>query len=205
MKTDIYALQRGASDFRNIPAVAEKVAKYNDLDPKSALRLRLLAEEMICMLPQLLKYGVGSFWIENKVRDYELHLKVKPDDELDIDMDKVLSISKSGKNAAATGILNKIIIAVEYMLNENAKIARDDPYAFYTMGITDDPMDIMGYNGSMAWSLLSYRNNMEIEEDTTEKQEQWDELEKSIIANLADDVIVGIKSGVVDIIIKKRF
>ena len=204
MKTDVYVLQKGENDNRNIPAVAEKVGRYNDLDPKSALRLRLLSEEMICMLPQLLKFGEGEFWMENKGPNYELHLRVTPDDELDMDMEKILSISKSGRNAAATGIINKIIVAVEYMLNENAKIAKDDPY-FYSMGMMDDPVYMMGYNGSMAWSLMSYRNNVGEDEDKPEREEAWDELEKSIIANLADDVIVGIKGGVIDITIKKKF
>ena len=201
MKTDIYTLQKGDSDFRNIPAAAEKVGRYNELDAKSALRLRLLSEEMICML---LKYGDGSFWIENNGRDYELHLKVTPDDEIEMDVDKILSVSKSGKNAAAKGIINKIVVAVEYMLYENAKIAKDDPY-FYSMGMMDDPMYMMGYNGSMAWSLMSYRNNLEGSDEETEREEAWDELEKSIIANLADDVIVGIIGGVIDITVKKKF
>ncbi|MCR5142758.1 MAG: hypothetical protein K6C68_09570 [Ruminococcus sp.] len=61
MRSDIYELDRLSSDYRAIPAEAEKVAVYNGLDKKSTLRLRLLAEEMICMLPQLLIYGKGRF------------------------------------------------------------------------------------------------------------------------------------------------
>ena len=46
-----------------------------------------------------------------------------------------------------------------------------------------------------------YRNNV------TEEAEPvyWDELEKSVIASVADDVIVGVKGNQADIIIVKRF
>ena len=44
-----------------------------------------------------------------------------------------------------------------------------------------------------------------VAEEETDRKEYWDELEKSIVANLADDVIVGINGRVVDIVIKKRF
>ena len=36
-------------------------------------------------------------------------------------------------------------------------------------------------------------------------KEAWDELEKSVIAKIADDVIVGLKGKRVDIIVKKSF
>ena len=38
-----------------------------------------------------------------------------------------------------------------------------------------------------------------------EKTEKWDELEKSVIASVADDVIVGVKGKRADIIIVKKF
>ena len=41
--------------------------------------------------------------------------------------------------------------------------------------------------------------------DSEEKKEAWDELEKSVITKIADDVIVGIKGRKVDIIVKKAF
>ena len=42
------------------------------------------------------------------------------------------------------------------------------------------------------WSLMEYRNNLnEARKDSSE----WDELEKSIIANIADEVKVWLKSS----------
>lgn len=38
-----------------------------------------------------------------------------------------------------------------------------------------------------------------------QKKEKWDELEKSIVANLADNVVVGIDGRQVNIVLKKKF
>ena len=46
--------------------------------------------------------------------------------------------------------------------------------------------------------MLQYENNRK-------KEEEWNQLEKSIVAKLADDVIVGAIGKKVDIIIKKEF
>ena len=51
------------------------------------------------------------------------------------------------------------------------------------------------------WSLEQYRNGIERKENS----EAWDELEKSVIASVADDVIVGVKGKQADIIIIKKF
>jgi len=51
-----------------------------------------------------------------------------------------------------------------------------------------------------AWSLQKYRVKSE-----EKKDEAWDELEKSIIANIADDVLVSLNGKSVEIIVKKTF
>ena len=200
MKSDVYVLDHLESDYRAIPAEAEKVAQYNGLNRKNTMRLRLLAEE-ICMLPQLLIYGKGSFWIENSGKDYELHLTVTPYDSNEFDRKKVIGVSKNGKNAAAVGIIGKICASVDVMLERRAKRAESEPYGFYMMGLAN--MDPMSYD--MAWSLKSYKNAFDSEEEKQNKAEEWDELEKSVISNLADDVIVSVLGGKVNITVKKRF
>ena len=52
-----------------------------------------------------------------------------------------------------------------------------------------------------SWSLEQYRSSLRGQA----KGEDWDELEKSVIASVADDVIVGVKGKQADIIIVKRF
>lgn len=198
MRSNEYILCSQDSDNRNIPNEAEKVALQSRLDEKSALRLRLLAEELICMLPQLLHYGAGKFWIEHSGRDYELHLNVAIDKTHDYDVDRILSVSSSGQNAAAKGLIGKMIVAVESMLGKNENSIDDDPYGVWRRGLAD-------YDEETIWSLEAYKDAFSSENAKKEYSDDWDELERSIIANLADEVRVGVRSGKIDIAVLKSF
>ena len=49
------------------------------------------------------------------------------------------------------------------------------------------------------WSLEGFRSSLDDVMDSDEaSKEAWDELEKSIVANIASDVIVGVKGDRVD-------
>ncbi len=197
MISDIYTLTRFQTDFREIPEETERTARYEQLDSRSALRLRLLAEELICMMPQLLIYGKGSFWIESHKKCYTLRLQVTPD-AADFDTSKVIAVSSSGKNASAKGIVGRMTAAVEQLLAARQKKRSADPYGAMSSGFCD-------YDEQTIWSLQEYKNGFDSEDKKKQKAEEWDELEKSIIANLADDVTVGVLGGKVDIAVKKQF
>lgn len=198
MKSKEYVLSSQGSDNRNIPNEAESTALKNRLDEKSALRLRLLAEELICMLPQLLHYGAGKFWVETSGRDYELHLNVTIDKTHDYDVDRILAVSSSGQNAAAKGIIGKMIVAVESMLGKNENSIDDDPYGVWRRGLAD-------YDEETIWSLEAYKDAFSSENAKQEYSDDWDELERSIIANLADEVRVGVRGGKINIVVLKSF
>ncbi len=197
MKTDICAISNDKSTYNAIFAEVEKSAQYNKLEKNQALHLRLLAEELVSMLPELLEIGSGEFWIENNGMDFELHASIKSKSISVFERDNIISVSSSGKNAAAKGILSKIKLVAENMLVDFIDVskmgAENGWYDFYDMGSGAETMYVN------SWSLNSYKENVE------NNTEEWDELEKSIIANIADDVIVGVKGKNVDIIIKKKF
>ncbi len=202
MKTDICKFEKGSADFDSISGLAAKVAAYNKLDKKQELKLTLLCEELVEMLPNLLAYGKGEFWIENEGRQYKIHTVVEADDLLPtVERDKILSVSTSGKNAAATGIMSKIRAAAEVMLANYAAtvgtagtLNAKPIYTYYNMGRFSAPVDYTN-----EWSLALYKENAKADKDA------WDELEKSIIVNLADDVTVGIIGGRVEIVAIKTF
>ncbi len=197
MKTDICTISNDRSTYDSIFTEAERSAEYNKLDKKQTLYLRLLAEELVSMLPELLEIGSGEFWIENNGMDFELHAVVKSKGISIFDRENILSVSSSGKNAAGAGIMGKIKLVAANMLGDFIEVskmgAENGWFDFYDMGAGAEAM----YANS--WSLNSYKNNVDND------SEEWDELEKSIIANIADDVIVGVKGKKVDIIIKKSF
>ncbi len=203
MKTDVYSFEKTVTDTSDINVLAEKAAQYCNLDEKETLKLILLCEELVEMLPNLLLYGKGKLWIEAEEKSFEIHTVVEADELLSgMEREKILKVSKSGKNAAAKGIMNKIKIAAELMMANYAlssgvsgDISYDSPPPeFFEMGSYHDPI-----SRSNEWSLLSYKKKVE------SSPAEWDELERSIIANVADDVIVGIISGKVEITVKKKF
>ena len=62
-----------------------------------------------------------------------------------------------------------------------------------------DPGPIASF-GTAYWSLNQYKETVK-----TEVKKEWDELEKSIVSKLADEVQIGIKNGQVEMIIIKSF
>ena len=72
MESDIYKINKGDTDLSPLLAEAEKVAKYNGLTEKESLYLRLLAEELVSMLPSIVENYSGEFWIVNSGKSYEL-------------------------------------------------------------------------------------------------------------------------------------
>ena len=116
MKSNICKLNKDLTCLEAVLAEVEKVTTYNALEDKKALRLRLLAEELCGMLPGLVENFSGEFWAENEGDNYELHVELKADD-MSIDLrDELISVSKSGKNAAAKGVMGKIRAVAETML-----------------------------------------------------------------------------------------
>ena len=202
MKTDVYKFERAVSDLDGITEIAARAASYSGLDEEQELKLMLLCEELIEMLPNLLIYGKGEFWIETNDKSFDIHSVVEADDLLTgADRKEIMKVSKSGKNAAAKGIMNKIKIAAEMMLANYAlsngvsgDVEYDQaPLEFYDYGLTDP------FAQQDMWSLTAYKKKVKT------NTEDWDELERSIIANLADDVTVGILGGKVNITVKKKF
>ena len=71
MKSNICVLQRGGLGLENVLTEVEKVASYNGMQKKEALRLRLLAEEMVGMLSELVENFDGFFWLQNQENRYD--------------------------------------------------------------------------------------------------------------------------------------
>ena len=61
MKSDVCKLSTDATDLRMVLKETAKSAAYRDLDPKETSRLRLLAEELVEMLPSLLRFPRALF------------------------------------------------------------------------------------------------------------------------------------------------
>ena len=207
MKSNICNLNKNLACLEAVLNEVEKVTAYNGLEDKSALRLRLLAEELCGMLGGLVDKFSGEFWAENDGNAYELHVKLKADD-MTLDLrDELISVSKSGKNAAAKGIMGKIRAVAETML----LAATDSDFSVPVGGFYDyhgynigygyiDPAAAMETGYAYSWSLCNYKSAVEENEE-----DAYAELERSIVAKLADDIVVGVSGRDVEILVKKVF
>ena len=193
MESNICKITKGDTDFGQLLEEAEKVAAYNGLTPKNSLLLRLLAEELVSMIPFIVEHYSGEFWIVNQGNAYELCAKFLVGDMNLLTKTRLIGVSKSNRNASAVGITGKIREMFDYMVMVN-----DDPLvsSMGTYGMTTNA------DFSHAWSLKQYQSSMMA--DASEK-EKWDEMERSILVKLADDVTVGVKGRKVSIVIKKCF
>jgi hypothetical protein len=207
MKSNICNLNKDLTCLETVLNEVEKVTAYNGLENKKALRIRLLAEELCGMLPGLVENFSGKFWAENEGENYELHVELKADDMSTELRDELISVSKSGKNAAAKGIMGKIRAVAETML-----LAAFDPTIavpegeYYDYNGFDmrfgyiDPAIAYETGYVYTWSLCNYKTAVE-----EKKTDAYAELERSIVAKLADDIIVGVRGKNVEIVVKKSF
>lgn len=198
MISNVCRIEKGTSDLDAILKESQKVAEYNELSHKQSLQLRLICEEMDGMLPRIIDGFSGDFWIEYVDGLCKVNASVKLEEFTAEKKNALIGVSKSGKNASAMGIVGKIRSELEsFFLDENTLqlCAMSAGPSRATMGYTD----CMDY--SYLWTLEQYKTAVKNESKT----EAWDELEKSVIASVADDIIVGIKGKRADIVIIKRF
>ncbi|MCR5664097.1 MAG: hypothetical protein K6G17_04350 [Oscillospiraceae bacterium] len=189
MKSDVIAVSSRQDCTEAVLSQAERVAAYQRLSPKAALHLRLLAEEMMNMMRAITGDVDGEFWIENRGDQYELHLRANTVVDF-YSREQLLSASTSGKNEADRGLMGKIRAFFE-------------PVEGVPMMFDLNP-DGMGTD--MSWSMRAYREQIvqAVQRNQTGAAEEWDELEKSVIAHVADEVKVSIRFREAEMIVYKK-
>lgn len=197
MKSNICTIKKGGICHESILTEVEKLAVYNGLSKKEALRLRLLAEELTGMLPELVANFDGHFWMENNENKYELHTEFFVDSLKAEEKQALIDVSARKKNAAASGFMGKIREIAENML-----LYPEEPKHLYANEYLHG-CNIVDVSYSYAWTLEHYIGQQK--DNASYNAAEWDQLEKSIVAKLADDVIVGVKGRRVEIVIKKEF
>ena len=199
MQSDIIHVTSSGHGFSQALTQADKVAVYQELEHKQALHLRLFAEETMGMMRALTGEYSADFWIEAEHRKCILHLKAatRMDGKK---RERLLSVSSDGKNAAATGFMGKIRDLFERAL-EN--LDENCPDAVFTHETCPGAF-MAGANVVTpgVWSLNRYRDAVR---ETAVSRKDWDELERSVLSKLADEVKILIRSDLLEMIIEKQF
>ena len=196
MLSNICKIEKGTNDLDAILKESERVALYNGFNQKQTLQLRLICEEMDGMLPNIIDDFCGDFWIEYENGVCKVNACIDIPELTSNKKDELIKIAKNKKNAMAVGIVGKIRSAIEDLFLDKEIFNQYDMSILFNAGIEYS----VGLTPSYSWSLNNYRNIVK-----KENEEDWDELEKSIIANLADDIVVGVKGKQANIVVVKKF
>lgn len=165
-------------------AKIDRSIKRLEVGAKDAMHLRLLAEETLGMLKLMTDDFAALMWIDRTDRTASVHLTAKTHGmELD-DKKELLSVSSTGRNASAKGIMGRI----------------GDVFENSILNLSGEPDLREGYYDSddytTTWSLERYRDALE--EIGESRGFDIDIFEKSIVASLAKDVVVGVKKDTVE-------
>lgn len=167
-----------------------QIDALENLSTKDQGCLRLLTEEMFSMVKELLKKESLDFTVGLDNGKYTLCVATKTwvDDQA---QKQFLSMSSSGKNAANKGAKGLLGLVLETLMYGAT------PVAYHTIIPYGMQTSYGDYSG--LWTLSNY---MEFAPPTTVRSD-WDGMEKSIIANFADDVAIGVRSGNLEITVTK--
>ena len=185
-------------------AATERLGQDSGLGHKENLRLRLLAEELIGMMRGI----TGSVEADYQARqeDGEFTLRLSTGVNMSMELRRqLLAASSSGKNAAAKGLMGRIRdMVATVMLPEKGESTIPSGLSLGLMSMGSPSRYRSGE--AYAWTLKQYMSEIRSSrEQDEEAAEVWDELEKSIVAKLTDDVSVKIEGSSVEIAITKAF
>ena len=211
MQTDKIKIKNDGAGMREAIDEAVKFAEYSGLDKKKSLRIRLLTEETLGMIGAITGDFDAEFWIES---DKKCAVRICLEARTNMDFKKkqdLIEASSDKKNAAGKGIMGKIRQLIEnglYSIDEVGSLHTDyygGTLMYASMGMCEvNPGSAINSMNYM-WSLESYRNSFDsLSERDAVAEEAWDELEKSIVANIADDIRVGVSGNKVSLVIEKR-
>lgn len=202
MKSDVIRIQSDLTGREEAMKAAESFIRYNGFEGKNAMHIRLLTEELVSMVHGIMDKFAGDLWFESKktAEGVSCNICLSADKSADPEQEEqMLSVASSGKNENAKGILGKIRESFRVSAQHSADGVYMADYSavnsWYSLGAAPS-----AYEMERCWSLRSYRENLP---DRSAAAEEWDELEKSIIAKLADDVKVWLKSNTTEVVIEK--
>ena len=207
MKSDVFMLNSDAGRMAAARYATEGFARGLGLDKHETLRLDLLTEETLGMVKTMVNEFYGQLWFEVEGKRCEIHLQATADMNPDR-REELLSVSSTGRNAAAKGFMGMLRDVLSGAVYSFGKSINDYGREMTRYGIVNP-----AGAGSLAvdaivpiWTLNTYRTELEEQRDQdVDAGEALNELEKSIVGKLADDVIVGVKGDRIELVIVKDF
>lgn len=186
-------------------AATEQLGVEGGLEKKQILQLRLLAEELFSLLHSIAGEVKAEYLPGRDGKAYSLALC--SDIMLTREMrDQFIAFSTSGENAAAKGFMGKIreMIATALLPNDSGTgILSGLSLGLMSMA---SPSAQKAGTDTLMWSMKQYKDEVGSRRgEDGAADSAWDELERSIVASIADEVSVRVTGSLVEIRIDKDF
>ena len=198
MKSEVVVVSSKGRGMDDALAQADKAVAQLGLSPREALHMRLLVEEMMSMVRSIIGELEGKFWIETEDSAYRLYLQMAS--VLGTEQRKqLISASTSGKNAYAKGIMGRLRDFFDRNADQDV-VAFTNPIMM--SGVYDNAQDILH---DVEWSMVKYRDDIySTRDENAEHAAAWDELEKSVITHVADEIKVFIHNQQAEMVVYKK-
>lgn len=198
----VYVNNKGVGREESLKEI-EHFSDYLQLSRKSRLHIRLLTEEMLGMAAQIGGNFDAEFWAEQEGKTCRLCLEAEIEKMSLQKREELLRSSTSGKNAAYSGIMDRVREQMEVyalMMEEGVEDSIGVDYGVEKLIGSDENSTP---ESPKEWRLSEYKGSLSRQNDS-ERIAAWDELERSIVANIADDVSVGVKGETVMLVITNK-
>ena len=203
MKSDVIHVTNEGAGFDEALAQAEAVGRFRALDRRGSLHLRLLTEEMMGMMRAMTGEREADFWIEDDGAAGTVNLHLAVQTPMNAEMrKKLLSASTSGENSAATGVTGKLRDLFEQFIEPESARLPDDLVTGMDLAYSGGDFGTLSVAAAGIWSMSRYKAAVK---EGRAPIEDWDELEKSVVAKLADEVKIAIAGQDVEMVISKKF
>ena len=208
LTSDIVHINSDLKGKEEAIAAADFFNKRNGFSEKDSLHIMLITEELICLVHDIMKGFIGNLWLESKDTSEGVLCKVllsaqRP--ESAEQEEQLLSLATSRRNENSMGMIGKIREAIRLNMKLTADGELPSEYKaadnWYNMGLSDKQLSTNDKVGEILWSLEKYRSKLS--EMRSEKSDELDELERSIIARLSDDVKIWLTYDPSEVVIEK--
>ncbi len=187
MKSESIVISTNEGNIDKVLEVVEAFSK--DLDHKAALRIRLLAEETMNLIRSITGEMDAEFFLEREDKEVRIHLNTNTI-MFAQKRKELMEISTSKENAAAKGFIGKIREVFELaLLPKDERSARESRIGM--MGLVDPTA--LSTTSAETWKMSNYISSVETMDESSEfAQEARNELERSILGNIAKEVEISI-------------
>lgn len=171
----------------------DRTTHYLGYDDAYCERIRLMGEELVQSCASVLDELQGTVWLDTDGGNMRIHLLLQGSLS-NLKKEKLLDISKSGRNEPPKGILKRISAFFE-----DAFMADVEGYV--------PALDNVSYFGEpfrpISMTQL-YLDDVPVHSDLSSEQDELEGIESSLLKKLADDVTVSTHGAKAELIVTKK-